>query len=117
MATPTVYMDAIRRWIMDPNRQPNKVVADAIQALLTTATTASTTASGSATDIATLQDEIATLQADMSTLQSERDEASLLVPIQYFDPAQILSVTDAALLTEDGDYFLTETGDQLLLEA
>jgi hypothetical protein len=50
-----VHMDAIRRWIMDPNRQPNQVVANALEALLTTARTADTTSSGHTTEIAALQ--------------------------------------------------------------
>lgn len=115
MAAAGVYIAGIRRWIMDPNRQPNKSVADAFEALLATANAASTAADSHDGDITTLQATVATLQTDIATLQAERDDASLLVPIQYFEPAQVLAVTDNALLTPDGDNFLTPDGDLLLL--
>lgn len=92
-------MDAIRRWIMDPNRQPNKVVADAIEGLLTKATAAETSADNHDSDITTLQADITALQTSVATAQATAEEASLLAPVQWLDPdivVQLVQQSDAS---------------------
>lgn len=75
------------------------------------------TDTASSTDLTALQAQITALEADLATAQQDADDAPLKVPLFYFNPADVLELTDLTILTEGGDDLFTEAADSLLIEA
>jgi hypothetical protein len=72
---------------------------------------------GEGTDLTAINAQIAALQAALALAQQEAEDAPLKVPTRYFDPAEVLELTDLTILTEGGDDLFTEAADSLLIEA